>query len=299
MAEDSKFIPIQQRKYANVNSRIYQGWKRQQERKKRDFINFYPQDVPKDESDALIRFYKSGNGDNWTDNTGWLTDPVVGNWAGITVSGGHVIEINFAGDDNIKADIKYLKLLTKLLILDFANCDNVIGDISAVENMYDIINIEVDNTQIFGSLIHLNNKTNLREIKLDNLNITGDVSNLELGINMQTFRLANTLATGNANIISNFPILSGVGEFNGFHLEGSNVSTYTPTSIPNYDNLGIYIYNLSLSQTEIDNFLVDMDNSGSTNCPIDISGNSAPSQIGLDAIASLEGKGCTITYDTP
>ncbi len=51
-------------------------------------------DVPQSEAEILAQFYHLYNGRNWANKTGWLADTTVGNWHGITVSDGHVVEIN-------------------------------------------------------------------------------------------------------------------------------------------------------------------------------------------------------------
>src|SRR6056297_2164786 len=53
-------------------------------------FNFSPSDISRTEADALIAFYDATSGDDWTDNTGWKTDREMGNWYGVTVSGGYV-----------------------------------------------------------------------------------------------------------------------------------------------------------------------------------------------------------------
>ena len=64
-----------------------------------DHIGVVVTDVPQAEADALMALYYATAGDSWNNNTGWGTDPVVGNWDGITVSGGHVTEINFSSNN--------------------------------------------------------------------------------------------------------------------------------------------------------------------------------------------------------
>ena len=51
-------------------------------------------DVPQAEADALIAFYSATGGPAWTNKQGWGWDPVVNNWFGVTVAGGHVTAIN-------------------------------------------------------------------------------------------------------------------------------------------------------------------------------------------------------------
>ena len=59
---------------------------------------FVATDVPQYETDALIDFYYATNGPNWTNNTGWGIDPVVGNWYGVTVVNGHVTKLDLIGN---------------------------------------------------------------------------------------------------------------------------------------------------------------------------------------------------------
>ena len=53
-----------------------------------------PTDIPASEAAALKVLYYATNGDNWTDNTGWGTDPVANNWYGVVVAGDKVTQIN-------------------------------------------------------------------------------------------------------------------------------------------------------------------------------------------------------------
>lgn len=62
---------------------------------------FVPSDVPQAEADALIAFYIATTGSGWTTDTNWLTDPVVDNWFGVTVSGSppHVTGLALPGNN--------------------------------------------------------------------------------------------------------------------------------------------------------------------------------------------------------
>jgi hypothetical protein len=76
-------------------------------------------DVPDSEGIALMAFYEATNGDAWTDNTGWMTDSTVGNWFGVTVSGGTVTQLELPSN-NLNGDISDITLaeLTGLVLLD-------------------------------------------------------------------------------------------------------------------------------------------------------------------------------------
>lgn len=60
-------------------------------------------DVPASEADALIALYHATGGSAWTDSSGWLTDPVVDNWFGITVDSGHVTTIHLGANNLVGA----------------------------------------------------------------------------------------------------------------------------------------------------------------------------------------------------
>jgi hypothetical protein len=78
------------------------------------YTRFVPADVPISEAEALINFYNAAGGDSWTDNTDWTTDTTVGNWEGITVSGGHVTAVDLS-DNNLD------NVLTKAQSMAFLN----------------------------------------------------------------------------------------------------------------------------------------------------------------------------------
>ena len=83
--------------YRETNSALAGAWR------------FIPADVPQGEADALIWLYDTLDGENWTNNTGWKTDPVVNNWYGVTVAGGHVTELSMLGDNGLAGDISGFK----------------------------------------------------------------------------------------------------------------------------------------------------------------------------------------------
>ncbi len=88
-------------------------------------------DIPQSEADALIYLYNIGGGVGWTNQTGWKTDPVVGNWDGITVSGGHVTRI-LLQSNNGTGDISGFKAesFTKLQRL-YLHDNSFSGDLSS------------------------------------------------------------------------------------------------------------------------------------------------------------------------
>ena len=58
-----------------------------------------------DDCAALVALYESTNGDNWTENTNWLSDKPLGLWHGVVTDGdGSVIELDL-GDNHLVGEI--------------------------------------------------------------------------------------------------------------------------------------------------------------------------------------------------
>ena len=66
----------------------------QSENQAKSFTCSTVSDVPQAECEALVSLYESNNGEGWTLKDNWLETSTVGNWYGITVESGHVVEIN-------------------------------------------------------------------------------------------------------------------------------------------------------------------------------------------------------------
>jgi hypothetical protein len=106
------------------------------------------------------------------------------------------------------------------------------------------------------------------------------------------------LSSGNnttSGDIANLP--SGLAYYRNY---GSNqVDTYTAGRV--WDSGVDYIEHkpaagYGLSSTEVDNLLIDLDNSGMSSGTIDLSGNNAARTSASDAaVTSLQGKGVTVT----
>jgi Leucine-rich repeat (LRR) protein len=80
-----------------------------------------PAKVTKEEYDALVALYNSTNGNNWVNNTNWLSDKPVDEWYGVETSNGFVHSLNLDNnnlDGTILSDIRYL---SNLFVLSLNN----------------------------------------------------------------------------------------------------------------------------------------------------------------------------------
>jgi len=57
-------------------------------------INAYRYKILSKDSLALVSFYHSTNGENWTNNTNWLSSQPLSTWYGVTVDSNRVIYLD-------------------------------------------------------------------------------------------------------------------------------------------------------------------------------------------------------------
>lgn len=77
--------------------------------------------VPQEEFEALVALYKSTDGDNWNNNTGWdinaTADDVTDEWFGISIRNGRVRKIDLQGNNlvgKLPSEIEKLNMLLEL-----------------------------------------------------------------------------------------------------------------------------------------------------------------------------------------
>jgi len=119
--------------------------------------------------------------------------------------------------------------------------------------------------------------------------ISGDVTNLPSGLTTFYCTGSNTISGDVTNLPSGLTY---------FRCTGSNtINDYTS---PTIFSVSITYFLLlpvgGLSETEVDNLLIDLDASGMSSGTINISGNNAARTAASDAaVTSLQGKGVTVT----
>jgi len=129
---------------------------------------------------VLVALYNSTDGANWTDNSNWLTGPVL-TWFGITVSEGYVTKIklninNLVGP--IPSEIGNISNLTSLS----ANLNQLSGSIPAeICSLNNLINISFDRNQLSGSIpSQIGNLSNLKTLSLSFNQLSGTIP-VEIG----------------------------------------------------------------------------------------------------------------------
>ncbi|MBN2410694.1 choice-of-anchor D domain-containing protein [candidate division KSB1 bacterium] len=178
---------------------------------------------------ALVALYDSTNGENWKNNTNWLSGPVA-TWYGITASGYNVTAINLR-DNNLSG---YLPAeigdLTQLTVLNL-NMNQLKGEIPAeLGNLVNLTNLNLGNNQLAGGFpLFVTDFVSLRELNLKNNQITGGIP-AEIG---NLSGLTELLLDGN-ELDGEIPIqLWTLMELQRLELDGNHLSGSLPTDIGN------------------------------------------------------------------
>lgn len=182
----------------------------------------------------------------------------------------------FRADYNSLTSID-LSNMKNLIYVDVSdNSDPLTEDNSLTEIILSgsdsIEDLRLNNSNFSGGLPSLSNLVNLKYIDLDESFISGSVD-LTFSHNMRGFDLSYNLDVTNIIISRNQPL--GDGD-------------------------SIYAYGCSLTESSIDNILVELSNNGIDNGTVELYGenNAIPSSIGLAAKLDLESRGWTVLVNS-
>ena len=155
--------------------------------------------TPSPDRDVLIALYNALDGENWTNNTNWLSDKPLGNWYGVSVdSVGRVVNLELF-ENNLKGTIppavgRLVKLQT--LFLYGNSLEGIIPpEIGLLRNLRRLI---LSGNQLTGNIpAELGNLVNLLSLKLAANNLSGTIP-VELGnlINVYYLSLLGNELTG-------------------------------------------------------------------------------------------------------
>ena len=143
--------------------------------------------TPAGDRAALVAFYNATGGPNWTDNSGWLTDPSIDHWYGVTTDdSGRVTELRLIENQltgEIPAELGNLTSLTWLVLV---------------------------RNQLSGEIpTELGNLTNLEALVLHTNQLSGEIpaelgnlTNLTIGMTLGTNQLTGEIPTALGNLTS-------------------------------------------------------------------------------------------------
>lgn len=193
-----------------------------------------------DDLDALIALYNATDGANWFNRSGWLTDPDVENWYGITTDG---------TPPSPTRRVKEIRL----------GSNNLLGTLpTEIGNMIGLDIFWVMNNSISGTIpTTVGNLVNLRDIRLHDNPISGEIpASMGNLVNLEILGFGDMELEG--EIPSTFANLSNIQEIyiQGNNLTGGiNPTIFNSTNFPNLTLL--WLANNRLSGT-IPNVLGDL-----------------------------------------
>ena len=122
----------------------------------------------------LVEFYNATNGDNWKDNTNWLSDKPLAEWYGIETTNWRVTEVDLH-DNNLSGPIPAsLGNLTQLI--DLRLYDNQLSGPIPTElgNLSNLTELNLSTNQLSGSIPEsIGNLSNLERLDLSNNQLQG------------------------------------------------------------------------------------------------------------------------------
>ena len=158
-----------------------------------------PDGDPASDREALVALYEATDGDNWANNTNWLSNEFIGEWHGVTAdSGGNVTRLDL-GDNRLTGTIPGgLGNLSSLTYLDLLG-NQLTGEIpSELGSLSNLEGLHISENQLTGPIPPgLGGLSNLEGLFLDGNQLTGAIP-AELGdlSNLVDLFLAGNQLTG-------------------------------------------------------------------------------------------------------
>ena len=156
---------------------------------------------------ALVAFYNATDGPNWKDNTNWLTDAPLGDWAGVSanrITGngrvvGECVTQLWLNGNRLKGELPAeLGSLLSLAELDLSN-NQLSGEIPAeLGSLLNLRLLDLADNQLSGEIpAELGGLPNLRRLDLANNELSGEIP-AELGglLNLQRLYLGRNQLSG-------------------------------------------------------------------------------------------------------
>ncbi len=191
-------------------------------------------DVSQVECQALVALYDSAGGFGWTNQAGWLSDPKVCNWFGVTCTGNKVTELNleFSGlTGGIPVELGNLINLQRL----FLNNNQLSGSIPAeLGNLVNLQWLLLNKNQLSDPIpVEIGSLGNLQYLFLKSNQLTGSIP-VELGNlnNLIWLFLEDNLLNGSVPTE-----LGNMTNLEYLYLDGNQLSGSIPAELGNLANL--------------------------------------------------------------
>ncbi len=168
---------------------------------------------------ALVALYNATDGPNWNDNTNWLTDAPLGDWAGVSAN-------RITGNGRVVGEC-----VTQLWL----NGNRLKGELPAeLGSLLSLAELYLSNNQLSGEIPdELGSLLNLQRMDLSNNQLSGAIPD-ELGglLNLQRMDLANNQLSGEIP-----DELGGLLNLQRLYLGRNQLSGEIPAAIGNLPNM--------------------------------------------------------------
>ena len=149
--------------------------------------------LPGSDRAALAALYHATAGDDWKDNTNWLSDEPLEEWYGVATRGGRVDNLNLR-NNNLEGQIPAaIGLLDTLFILDLS-ANAIAGAIPpAIGRLQRLRDLNLRDTDLEGPLPpEMGNLTGLEYLSLSNTNLSGPMPETFSDLNVERFYHSGT-----------------------------------------------------------------------------------------------------------
>ncbi|PJJ11140.1 hypothetical protein CLU83_4636 [Flavobacterium sp. 1] len=214
-------------------------------------------DIPQTERDALIAFYNSTGGANWTNHNGWdVTNPSsdVSTWYGVVISNGHVVSLNLERN-NLKGTLSDLNALTYLYSLNLNdNYNNFVGNAmpSWIGTMVGLKILSIRGYGFTGPMQDLSTLINLEFLDLMNNNFGGGTTTMPSWITRMV-SLKNLILI-RCGFIGSIPNLSTLTNLENLSLAGNAFGG----TMPSWFNTMLSLKYLLLANCNFTGTIVDL-----------------------------------------
>ena len=192
---------------------------------------------------ALVAFYEATSGNNWEDNTNWLSTLPLEQWYGVDTNyKGRVFGISLASNDLTGTIPEALGQLNNLETLNLSS-NNLTGPIpETLEQLNNLQALDLSSNDLTGTIPEaLGQLNNLEILNLSNNDLTGSIpETLGQLNNLQALDLSSNDLTGTVP-----EMLGQLNNLQALYLAGNELTGCTPPAlqpIPNHD-----LYNLELT----------------------------------------------------
>ena len=200
-----------------------------------DSVYVYLQEEEDVQRNALIALYNATDGDNWINNTNWLSEEPLGDWYGVTTDvDGNVIRLQLTTNNLVGMIPPEIEDLSELEVLQLGQ-NTIIGSIPVeLCSLLQLYDLRINNNQLNGNIPNeIGNLTSLKTLYLEFNNLTGAIpSSIGSLVVLESLMINSNQLTGALpEELGNIPTLLTL------YVNNNGLSGEVPESLGNLSNL--------------------------------------------------------------